>query len=293
MFTQPTIRHYLLVRDTFRVVCSPRLIFWTDPSKPRTLLRRRSLETIIHVPSLYPVYLPYQTQHQLLIKVQAILESACYNFGLRKLKDVIEREGWDCPERVELNIWARTLLSNQSRFQETDLKRSGKPFSELSDSISHLRHTAVHRLRISANALEQFLVDAESLSQLFQDDNCTRRLTRLRRETQVTIEDLKRNKDLLESKLNSDLKKIAEERAELDRREDLLVEEMLREDKEYQNLAGANLDAAINSSGTPTQSATHTEVGPRSESDFETEFTRTTSNDWVNKPNENLQNVED
>jgi len=49
---------------------------------------------------------------------------------------------------------------------------------------------------------------------------------------QLTIGELNRNKDLLESKLNSKFKKIADERAELDRLEQLAVEEMLREDRE-------------------------------------------------------------
>jgi len=164
------------------------------------------------------------------------------------MKDVIDREKWDCSECVELNQWVRTLRSNLDRFRGADLEQLGKPFGELCDSLCHLRHTAVHRLRISANALEQFLVDAENLSQLLQDGPRTKCLTRLRRDTQLTIEELKRNKDLLESKLNSKFKKFADERAELDRLEHLAVEEVLREDREYQILVGANLDELIQSS---------------------------------------------
>jgi hypothetical protein len=36
--------------------------------------------TNISVSSLYPIYLPLNTQHRLLVKVQAILENACYAF---------------------------------------------------------------------------------------------------------------------------------------------------------------------------------------------------------------------
>ena len=147
------------------------------------------------------LYLPYQTQHRLLVKVQGILENACYEFRSRTIKQVMERERWGCPQAVELNTWVRILYSNQDRFQQADLEGLGKPFAELLDSLSHLRHTAVHRLRVSANGLEQFLVDAETLVQLLQDDNCAKRLTELRRDTQLTIGELKRNKDLLESKL--------------------------------------------------------------------------------------------
>jgi hypothetical protein len=43
---------------------------------------------------------------------------------------------------------------------------------------------------------------------------------------------------------------------------------MVREDKEYQILAGANLDEAIQSSNTTIQTAAPTEVGSRSESEM-------------------------
>jgi hypothetical protein len=208
------------------------------------------------------------------------------------MKQVMERERWDCPQAVELNTWARILCSNQDRFRQADPEGLGKPFAELLDSLSHLRHTAVHRLRVSANGLEQFLVDAETLAQLLQDDNCAKRLTGLRRDTQLTIGELKRNKDLLESKLKSKLQKIADQRAELDRLEHLAVEEMIREDKEYQTLAGANLDEAIQSSDTTIQSAVPTGAESGSESDVETDIAPTASNGRVNEHSK-VQNVED
>ncbi|KAL5350944.1 hypothetical protein ACLOAV_004517 [Pseudogymnoascus australis] len=52
--------------------------------------------------SLCPIYLPLNTQHRLQVKVQAILEDACYSFGLRVMESVFQKEGWDCPESVEL-----------------------------------------------------------------------------------------------------------------------------------------------------------------------------------------------
>jgi hypothetical protein len=227
------------------------------------------------------------------VKLQGILENACYEYGSRTIKQVMERERWDCPQAVELNTWARILCSNRDRFQQADLEGLGKPFAELLDSLSHLRHTAVHRLRVSANGLEQFLVDAETLVELLQDDNCAKRLTRLRRDTQLTIGELKRNKDLLESKLKLKLQRIADQRAELDRLEHLAVEEMIREDKDYQTLAGANLDEAIQSSDTIIQSAGPTEVESESESDVETDVPPTSADGWVNEHNSTVQSIED
>lgn len=225
--------------------------------------------TNISVPSLYPVYLPYNTQHQLLIKVQTLLEGACYNFADKALRDILAKEGWDCPESVELNRWPRVFLSNQDKFSADAMDELGEPLAQLLDSMTQLRHTAVHRLRVSVKRIDQFMVDAESLVRLLQDDACIRMLSRLRRETQLTVDELKRNKDLLESSLAAKLKEIAAQRAELEQLERVAVEDMLKEDKDYQAFAGASLSQAIMSPETMLQSEAATENETDSEVDVD------------------------
>lgn len=58
----------------------------------------------------------------------------------------------------------------------------------------------------------------------------------------MTIGDMKRNKDLLESKLSSKLKKIAEQRVELERLEQVVISDMLKEDREYQIPTGETVN---------------------------------------------------
>lgn len=221
------------------------------------------------IPSLYPVYLSYNVQHTLLVKVQGLLERACYQFGKEKLRDILAKEGWDYPESVELNRWPGVFLSHQDKFSADAIVELGKPLDQVLDSITQLRHTAVHRLRVSVARVEQFMVDSESLARLLQDDSCTRHLSRLRRETQLTVGELKRNKDLLESTLAETLKKIAAQRAELERLERIAVEDMVREDKEYQNLVSSNLQEVITSPETVIQSVATTDTETVSEADVD------------------------
>ena len=178
------------------------------------------------------------------------------------------REQWECPESVELNKWPSIFRSKKEKFFQEDIDELGKPLTQLLDSITQIRHTAVHRLRVSANRLEQFLVDAESLSRLLHDDSCAQELSRLRRETQMTIDDVRRNKDLLESQLSSKLKKIAYQKAELERLEQIAISDMLKEDKEYQILAGVNLDQAMESPVTALQSVAGTDRETESDGDL-------------------------
>lgn len=68
------------------------------------------------IPSLFSVYLPFRTQHRLLVKVQTILEQACFEFGQCSMPDVLQTHRWECPESCELNLWAAEFLGCQSTF---------------------------------------------------------------------------------------------------------------------------------------------------------------------------------
>lgn len=160
---------------------------------------------------------------------------------------VLDEEGWDCPESVELNTWAKVLRKHQDKLSTDRMSYLGKPFPEVLDSVSHLRHTAVHRLRVSARKIETFMVDSESLARALEDDIRADVISQLRRETQSAIDELKRNKDLLESTLAETLQKFDAKRAELESLERAAVEDMLKEDKEYQSITSANLEQAVTS----------------------------------------------
>jgi hypothetical protein len=205
------------------------------------------------------------------VKVQAILEEACYAFGDKMIGDILQKEGWDCPESVELNIWARVFRCNEDKFDADKLVELGKPFPELLNSIAQLRHTAVHRVRVSANKVQQFVTEAESLATVLRNDICAQILSRLRRAVQQVIDELGRNKDLLESILKEKLQEIDARRRELDSLECKAVEDMLKEDKEYQTLASANLKQSISAPEAIQHSASTSEHETSSEVEVEVE----------------------
>jgi len=115
------------------------------------------------------------------------------------------------------------------------------------------------------------MIDSEALARLLQDEDSVRSLSQLRREIQLTIEDLKRNKDLLEAKVSEKLKKISAQRAELDQLERDVLQEMLQEDKDYQAFAGWNLQQAISAPNTMVQSVARTENNLGSDADIDTD----------------------
>ncbi|KAF2965964.1 hypothetical protein GQX73_g7574 [Xylaria multiplex] len=202
--------------------------------------KRPTVKSTHAVPSLFPTYLPLRTQHRILTKVQSILEDACFDFGQRVMPEVLKKNQWVCSEAAELNLWAAEFLQAQGKFDKSvDV---GMPLTKLFRSVADIRHTAVHRICISAKGLEHFLLNAESLALLLGDAARLKSLADLRRTIQQAIEELEGNKHVLSSKLTETLKRIAAQRAELDRAEEAAIADMMREDGEYQAFAGKNLE---------------------------------------------------
>ncbi|KAF5671937.1 hypothetical protein FDENT_10783 [Fusarium denticulatum] len=188
------------------------------------------------------VYLPFPTEHLLMEKLQKVLETACYEYGVRELSSIMQDRHWDCPEAVELSQWAE-LLGN-----EGNLKRQGKKkFNRKSlQSIAQIRHTAVHRLRTDSTGLQRFLADAENLARALGDDICTRAISKLRLDTESTITELTQHKQSLRLQLDETQEEIAKRRAELDQQEQENLRYMESEDKRYCALAGEKLQRSLN-----------------------------------------------
>lgn len=227
--------------------------------------------------SLNPIYLPYQTQYKLLVKVQQSLERACFDFAILNLPKIVENEDWDCGEAVELNIWSKVLGEHRSKFLQDDLDELDKPLQHLLDSITQLRHTAVHRLRISTEQVELFMADAESLAMLLRNQSCAVQLSQLRHETHQIVQDIKQKMHIIDSDYAAKMKEIAARRVELDRLEQQATADMLKEEQECRSLAGLSLLQVIDSPDTIIISAAASEED--TESDLEASGYRSCDSD--------------
>lgn len=181
-----------------------------------------------------------------------MLEDASYTFGKEAIPDIMKNEGWDSPETVELSYCSYAFKDNEDKFDALKIKNLGKPFAEILDLVAKLRHTAVHRLPVTAATVEQFLSAAERFASLIGNDVCSQEIWRYRTEAVSAIEELTRNKDLLVIRHNEKLSAIAAQRAELDRLEKEAADDLLKEDQEYQSIAGANWERAISESSATT-----------------------------------------
>ncbi|KAG9185454.1 hypothetical protein G6011_07998 [Alternaria panax] len=192
--------------------------------------------------SLDSISLPLWDQHRVLVRVQYALEKTCFAFAQKTLGSVLQREGWDCAEAVELNRWPKILLSYQEECNLNSVQEVDKSLPILLDSITQLRHNAVHRVSLSSLELSQYLTDAVMLAQLLQDDGCSRFISTVRERTQDAIEEFVRNKAILDSRL-ADIKcMFAAKRVELDLEEATLLETAVREHKQPTISVSGSLD---------------------------------------------------
>lgn len=175
--------------------------------------------------------------------MQNILEASCYSFAEKSLSEDLEKNGWDCPERVELHVWSKTLINAQ--FSKESTGGLGKPLEALLESIADLRHPAVHRIEISVNRVLEFLLDSERLATLLEDDNAATRIIRQRGALELAIDEINRNKEFLNFRATKTIRDLDNKIAELKHLQEAAVADMLSEDRIFRRLAMADLEIVI------------------------------------------------
>jgi hypothetical protein len=65
-----------------------------------------------HKDPSYPVPLEAKVQHRLMVKLQQVMEHACYEFAQRDMQKTLEDQEWDHPEAVELDQWMNILIGH-------------------------------------------------------------------------------------------------------------------------------------------------------------------------------------
>ncbi|CZR68383.1 uncharacterized protein PAC_18282 [Phialocephala subalpina] len=61
-----------------------------------------SSDALLSSPPLPDSAIPFRLQHRILCQTQRLLEECCYDFAERWLPSMLEANGWDAPEAVEL-----------------------------------------------------------------------------------------------------------------------------------------------------------------------------------------------
>ena len=130
------------------------------------------------------VRFPTRVQHSLLVRLQGILEVACYDYTNRTMPDTIRRKEWDCAEAVELNHWTSEM---QKLNKVGGAGSDNVAMDALLRSVANIRHTAVHRRRVGASQIDKFFSDALTLLVVLGDEEGRVAVDALRHEATMSL----------------------------------------------------------------------------------------------------------
>ncbi|PYH79589.1 hypothetical protein BO82DRAFT_314965 [Aspergillus uvarum CBS 121591] len=194
---------------------------------------------------LFPLYLPYHAQHQILTTVQQVLEECIFDFCQRCVPDELTIRGWDCAAAVELSKWTRLLGQWSSRLPDGTLRPTDLELETMLATIVKIRHTAVHRLPTTAQGVCDLVAVAGKLATTIGDALRTAQLDDLHRDLQEKITILESNKSLLEANLACQLDSIQAERDRLDLEEKAIRAKTIQDDGENKRMVGLLVQRSV------------------------------------------------
>ncbi len=156
------------------------------------------------------------------------------------MPSILQDNQWDCSVAVELTQWTklfRTKLGSQM-LEASDAEM----VQEMLREVSNLRHTAVHRLPMTAKKISQLLASAVQFAGTLRDNLRAAQLEELQHSLDSKIKAMEMNKNVLEDAAASKLQEIQRKREELDDMEATVVQDMLRNDRNNKALIGQLLE---------------------------------------------------
>lgn len=160
---------------------------------------------------------------------------------------------WYVPESLELSEWNKAFVKNVNRLPAGSF--GAIPHKKSVDVIFDtqiLRHAAVHRLPTSAAGMLKMLDAAIDYATALQDTSRATAIQNIRRKLSNSIEEIINHQHLLECRYLPRFEEIATKRAELDAREQEVIEGMLAEDKQQREEVGTTLEASLFDDGLVT-----------------------------------------
>ncbi|KAL4722871.1 hypothetical protein ACLX1H_010110 [Fusarium chlamydosporum] len=138
-------------------------------------------------------YLPLPAQRYVLSEMQTLLEHACFSFAERCMPHILEQNGWDCPEAGELNVWTHHLTA-KGNYRDLHMfaqyNRITHPLEGLMESAKQIRHTAVHRTRLTVTYLAILMDHAVALCTILGEPEDLKQLQDIRDVTNSKISQL-------------------------------------------------------------------------------------------------------
>ena len=153
--------------------------------------------------------LPFSAQHQVLIRLQKLLENMCLAFGLRWCAAAMREHRWTEPGSLELTSWIR-YMQRHAHTLPTGALASTDPsiVKMILNSVASIRHHAVHRVAKGTRGLLECLENAKAFAELHRDQDAAEEITQYMEGCKGVCDELVTGQVQLRTTLHCRLEKI-------------------------------------------------------------------------------------
>ncbi|CVL09120.1 uncharacterized protein FMAN_14245 [Fusarium mangiferae] len=194
-----------------------------------------------HKDPSYPVPLEAKVQHRLMVKLQQVMEHACYEFAQREMQKTLEDQEWDHPEAVELDQWMNILIGHDG----FDTNKSTEELEALFLSGVEIRDVAVKRVVVDPWRTRVFLKDAEDILKVLEAGDYLHVIEKLRGDVEKYLGELHLTTMLKQVRVEKELAEIAAESKKLQQRRERVEAAILPWMKKCQEVTGSRVLEAI------------------------------------------------
>jgi hypothetical protein len=167
-----------------------------------------------------------------MVKLQQVMEHACYEFAQREMQKTLEDQEWDHPEAAELDQWMNILIGHDG----FDTNKSTEEVEALFLSGIEIRDVAVKRITVDSERTKVFLKNAEDILKV---------LKKLRSDIDKSLGELRLTTMLKQTRVERELAQIAAESKKLQQRMERVETVILPWMKQCQEAAGSRVLEAI------------------------------------------------
>ena len=180
------------------------------------------VDSIVCAPS---IRLPFKYQHRILVKVQSLLETCCFDFGNEKTPHLMNQQNWHDAESIELARWIQAYTDNMNNLSLGDRKILPSKFPvKIHDGLAKLRRSTVQRISIDMAEMFGIFEAAVEFARLLNGSKGAARILEIKQNFQSTRNELDQQQNVLKEKLITELTLVARQRTELDERETKAIE---------------------------------------------------------------------
>ncbi|EXL90006.1 hypothetical protein FOIG_16715 [Fusarium odoratissimum NRRL 54006] len=194
-----------------------------------------------HKNASYPVPLEAKVQHRLMVKLQQVMEHACYEFAQREMQKTLEDQEWDHPEAVELNQWMNILIGHDG----FDTNKSTEELEALFLSGVEIRDVAVKRVVVDPWRTRVFLKNAEDILKVPEAGDCLPVVKKLRGDVEKSLGELHLTTMFERVRVEKELAEIAAESKKLQQRRERVKAAIVPYMKQCQEVAGSSVLEAV------------------------------------------------